>query len=443
MEYDLKNFVKKYLRFLRPVFSFLSKTRTTIINKIIIGKACKEQQHSLANLKGKEKIRCVYFALFESVWKYDSVFKLMLQHPRFDPIILVCPIVNYGKESMLRQMDEAYNAYKMKGYPVIKAYNEESNSYVDVRKELKPDLIVYTNPYKGLIDSRYYITNYFDILSFYVHYGFNSVTEWDLLYKQLLTNVVWRYYVESPLHLGYVKDHSYNKGQNCVITGYPGVEEFMDKNYMIKVNPWKIKARNVKRIIWAPHHTIENKGIIRFSTFLRYADYMLDLAKCFNEQAQFAFKPHPVLKDKLYKYWGKEKTDSYYKQWESQPNTILAEGEYLDLFLTSDAMIHDSGSFLIEYLYVRKPVMRLMNGDNIEITLNSFAKKCLDVYYKGFNEEDIEKFINNVIKGVDPLCEKREKHYNEYLQPYNGKLPSQNIIENILDSIDNYKLFCN
>ena len=440
---NIRNFAKKHLDFLRPVFAPLSKTRKTIINKIIIGEASKKQQHALEILKGKEKIRCVYFALFESVWKYDSVFKLMLQHQRFDPIILVCPIVNYGKESMIRQMEEAYQAYRMKGYPVIKAYNEESDSYIDVRKELKPDLIVYTNPYKGLIDGRYYITKYIDILSFYVHYGYNSVTEWDFLYKQQLTNVVWRYYVESPLHLGYVKDHSYNKGQNCVVTGYPGVEFFMDKNYKAKDNPWKIKAKEVKRIIWAPHHSIESSGVIKFSTFLRYADYMLDMAKCFNGQAQFAFKPHPVLKDKLYKYWGKEKTDNYYEQWESLPNTILAEGEYLDLFLTSDAMVHDSGSFLIEYLYVRKPVMRLMNGDNMEKTLNTFAKKCLDVYYKGSNEDDIELFVKNVINNVDPLCESREKHYSEYLQPYNGKLPSQNIVDDILDSIDNQVLYRN
>lgn len=407
----------------------------------LVRKAAYDLERALPRYKDKDVYKCVFFALDRAVWKYDALFKKMMKDPRFDPIVLVCPIVNYGRESMLQKMEEAYLNYLSKGYPTIKSYDETTNKYVDVRKEIAPDIIVYTNPYKGLIDDRYYAGEYTDILSFYVHYGYNSVTKWDMLYMQPLTNIVWRYYVESPLHLSYVKEHSMNGGVNAVVTGYPGIEEFLDPNYSVKSDPWPVKDRCVKRVIWAPHHSIETGGDIHFSTFLQYAEYMIDLAERYSDKIQMAFKPHPLLKDKLIKVWGKEKTENYYKQWVNMKNTFFTDGEYIDLFLTSDAMIHDSGSFLIEYLYVRKPVMRLMNDDNMEEMLNGFAKKCFEVYYRGFSKDDIDRFINNIINNNDPLKDARDRHFNEYLQPINQKLPSENILNDIVDSIENQILY--
>ena len=430
-------------KFFISIIPFSKKVVSYIYYRWIICVEKKKHRHALKMLYDKEKIKCVFFALDSSVWKYDGVFKKMQEDPRFEPLVLVCPIVNYGKESMLRKMEEAYQCYKSKGYPTIKAYDENNDKYVDVRNELKPDVIAYTNPYRGLIDERYYITNFLDILSIYVHYGYNSVTKWDLLYHQLLTNRVWRYYIETPYHLDYVKKHSYNKGVNGYVTGYPGIEEFQDNKYEIKDIPWKIKDRSVKRIIWAPHHSIEQGGVVHFSNFLKYADFMIRMAEKYVGKVQISFKPHPILRDKLVKLWGESKTEIYYKKWEQMPNTFVSEGEYIDLFLSSDAMIHDSGSFLIEYLYTKKPVMRLMNGDNIEELLNSFASRCFEAYYKGYDEKEIEEFINNVIDGIDKMKDMRLNLYKELLQPINGKLPSENIIDDIVYSIDNQVLYRN
>ena len=123
------------------------------------------------------------------------------------------------------------------------------------------------------------------------------------------------------------------------------------------------------------------------------------------------------------------------------PNTFFTDGEYIDLFLTSDAMIHDSGSFLIEYLFTQKPVMRMMNDDCMDDLLNGYAKRCFGVYYKGYDEFEVEQFVVNVIEGKDENKEDRECLYNDFLLPQSGKLPSENIISDILDSIDNQLLF--
>ena len=166
---------------------------------------------------------------------------------------------------------------------------------------------------------------------------------------------------------------------------------------------------------------------------------MLSMAHKYRNSIELCFKPHPLLKNKLYHAWGKEKTEDYYRKWKDGENTFYIDGEYIDLFMTSDAMIHDSGSFMIEYLYVNKPVMRTYNGEDPTKMYNDFTLKCLDYYYKAFNEKDIETFIVNVIQEEDSLKSLRTKFLNDVLIPKGG-MPSENIINDIIDSIKNCRL---
>ena len=143
---------------------------------------------------------------------------------------------------------------------------------------------------------------------------------------------------------------------------------------------------------------------------------MLETARKYKDKVQFVFKPHPMLKDKLYKNesWGPEKTDAYYDAWNTMPNTRLADGNYVDLFITSDAMIHDCSAFTAEYLYVNKPVMYVTEKERIE-SFNSFANECFQVHYHGSSIRDIETFIDNVINGKDPLLKERTALVKEKL----------------------------
>lgn len=392
-----------------------------------------KQKKALSRLYKKKTIRAIFMAIDVSVWKYDEVVRLMNKHPRFEPIIFVCPMVNYGREIMLERMKQCVSVYKSKGYKVICSYDEKNDRYIDLKKELHPDILFYTNPYKGLIDDRYYITNYKDILSVYVSYYFTCSIDMNFNTNVLLYNLVWRKYVENDYTRRICIDYAKNKGRNVVVTGYPGIEPLIDKHSVI--DPYKGDAR--KRIIWAPHHTIE-ASLYGHTCFLKYADFMLQLARKYSN-VLFIFKPHPLLKAKLYKLWGTKRTDNYYELWRKGTNTFINEGEYVDLFLSSDAMIHDSGSYVVEYLYVNKPVMRTINDLPLKEQFNDFALACLDNYYMANKEQEVEQFVQNVINDVDPLKEQRTKFVNEVLMPKGS--PSQNIIDDLLDSIDNQILY--
>lgn len=387
-------------------------------------------KRALARLKKKEgPINVVFFAIYASVWKYDALYKLLEADSRFNPIVLVCPAVNRGKEHMLESLNACYGLFKQKGYNVICSYDATTNTYVDARS-LNPDIIFYTNPYKGLIEDRYYLTRFRDVLTCFVNYAYNT-SNFKFGCAMPFHNMVWSMFCEEDRIKQMTASFSpLTKARNCLVTGYPMYEQFLN-NDIGDCSNWKILDDRFKRVIWAPHHTIEEptEGMIKFSSFLKYADQMVEYAIKYKDQIQFVFKPHPLLKVKLYntKGWGKERTDSYYEWWEHSESTSYVNGEYEDLFKTSDALIHDCGSFTVEYLYTRKPAMYLSEFDHCS-QLNDVGIEAYNCHYIASEAKDIETFLQHVVvDGIDILKQKRDAFYDQVLTPPNGRTASENI----------------
>lgn len=390
----------------------------------------------VSKIRHKDIINVAFLALYDSVWKYEELYKLLKLNPYFNPIVFVCPIVNYGEEYMNLQMEKAYTYYRDNGYKVVKTILENGD-FLDIKKEFDIDLVFYTNPYQGLIHDNYYIDKFLDTLTCYVSYNYGNSSDYTSFHNLPLHNLVWRLYAETEYHRQFAKEYSDIKGRNVLVTGYPGVDKLLTQDKSVYSPYWKLDDRKVKRIIWAPHHTIEPVGKVFYSCFLMYYELIPSLAKKYEDSTQWVFKPHPLLRPKLEKIWGKSKTDSYYKSWDEMPNGSLAEGDYLDLFSSSDAMIHDSGSFLIEYLYTKNPVLRTHNGETLSDMLNPFALECLSVYYQASNVTEVEDFVVNVINDDDPLREKREDFYNTKLLPPNDLTASENILNDLINSLYN------
>lgn len=438
----IKEFLKKncphLVKALSWIYSLLFRVWRVVKECILILVAPCIQDRALKRLKGKKVLKCAFFVAEVADWKCDRVYRRMLENPRFDPIIIICPVINYGEKNKLEEIQECRDFFDNKGYHYLVSYEEGCEKLLDVKSVVKPDLIFYTDPYENLTEDIYYIANYLDVLGAYIPYGFNNNSEFNHSYNLLFHNLLWRFYVESDVHRSFAKSVSRCKGRNIVASGYPAIEGLID-GHEPSFDSWKSQDRALKRIIWAPHHTIEPVGNFAYSCFLDYADFMIEMAQKYKDAIQIAFRPHPHLRKKLNLLWGVEKTDSYYSEWGEMSNTSFVEGGYEDLFITSDAMIHDSGSFTVEYLFVNKPVMRTINEIPLEQLYNGFTLKCIENYYLAKTKQEIEQFIVNLISGTDPLKERRTKFVEEVLMPKG--IPSQSIVDDILESIDNQILF--
>lgn len=420
------------------IISFIQKFLSSVYAKLVSIKrhqVWKEQQLAyaleVARLKGaKEPLNVVFLVLYSAVWKYDSVYKLMEKDPRFKPLILVCPIADKGQDHMIENLGPTVEMFKQKGYNVMSAYNEATGSFINV-EDLKPDLLMYAFQWSSHVDKRYNVFTLQKYLKCYVNYSFkNNPFEWSIASQ--VQGLMWMYFSECEDNKKLAQSFNKKEFQNIHVVGYPIYDEVQSTEAVGK--DWKIKDRKLKRIIWAPHHSIEGSDkLIKLSTFLLYAEDMVEFKNKYKDKVQFAFKPHPQLKAALYKHkdWGKERTDAYYKEWEEGENSSFVAGEYIDLFKSSDAMIHDSHSFTVEYLYVDKPVMFMTNYDR-ESQCNVVGKRAFAAHYHGTSREDIQSFIEDVvIGGKDTMSEKRHQFYQEILVPPNRKSVAENIISEI------------
>lgn len=387
-------------------------------------------------IKGtKEPLNVVFMVLYSAVWKYDSVYRMMQNDPRFNPLILVCPIADYGQEHMVENFRPTVDMFKKKGYNVISAYNESTGEFINV-EDLKPDILMYAFQWSSHVDPRYNVYSLRKYLKCYVNYSFkNNPFEWSIASRE--QGLMWMYFSECDDNRKLAQSFNNHEFKNIHVVGYPIYDEINDT--VAEGKDWKIKNNSIKRLIWAPHHSIEGSdGLIKLSTFLLYADDMLKFKEEYKDKVQFVFKPHPQLKPALYKHknWGKEKTDAYYREWENGENSSFVTGEYIDLFKSSDGMIHDSHSFTVEYLYVNKPVMFMTNYDR-ESQCNAVGKKAFNAHYHGMSQDDIRRFIEDVIiDGKDTMIEKRQSFYNEILVPPNGRSVAENIIGEIANALN-------
>jgi hypothetical protein len=423
----IKRFIpeKIWISFIR-VYNFL-KLRD-LYDLYLIKKAPGRHQKALEIVRKKKNIRVAFFLTHESVWKYDVLFDLMLSHPKFEPMLFVCPVVDYGMENMLIEMDKTFNAFKKKGYNTVKTYDNESGKYLDIKKTFSPDIIFYTNPYQALQYYRFYIKQFPNTLTCYVPYAIMTVN-YDFIYNLDFHNLVWKIFSETLIHKEIALQKQKNKGQNSVVMGYPGFDRLL-----INKNPnrdvWKNKNDALKKIIWAPHHSMTELN--KVSNFLEYFDFFLEMADNYKDKLQIAFKPHHLLRVKLESdsYWGKERTDIYYNKWESLENGQFEGGGYIDLFLTSDALIHDCGSFMGEYLITGKPSLFMVRDESIMEYWNTFGEKALAVHYQSRNKKQVIDFIENIVLNEnDSMKEERNNFVQNNLIPKNNQTASENILK--------------
>jgi hypothetical protein len=431
--------LKKFVKFLLPEsgIQFLKSLRNwfkLILFKIKLFKILRNYRGALAGIQNKNKIKIVFFLIHHADWKYDSVYHLLDADKRFEPVVVVCPYALYGEEFMLNVMGKAYEVFKKDGYNVVKSFDKASGKWLDVKKELQPDVVCFTSPWK-LTRLEYQLDNFLDTLTCYVPYGYETSHLHKEYYNGEMQNFVWRFFLENNFHKALSEKYSGNKGNNVVVTGYPGMDRFQvgDK----KPNDvWKIKDKRIKRVIWAPHHSIPGMGAsLDYSTFMEYHETMLLMADRFKNEIQFAFKPHPILKEKLSndEIWGRQKAGEYFQKWENLNNGQLEEGDYMDLFFTSDAIIHDCGSFVAEYLYTGKPVLYLMRDQHIYERFNEVGQMALKTFYQGYNVESISWFLQNVVLGEnDTMKIQRDELYNNVIKAPGPHTASENIYRHLV-----------
>lgn len=395
----------------------------------IIPRAKARQRQAIKRIQDKGHVSVVFIVSSLSMWRYQSVYDLFQKDTRFSAHIALYPFASFSDSQKEEAMSSLRSYFEGKNIPFEDLSLESSPGQV-LKERLSPDIVFYPQPYNYLFGNDLDNQFFEDSLICYIPY---CIWTSPLFYRTYLEETAWRLFYPTQWQYQEAKRNQYNNGRNVRITGDPIVDLFQAPE---SEQIWKVQERSKKKIIWAPHFAITDNGIMHRNSFTWLSECMQEIAVLYKESIQIAFKPHPRLKSELDSHpsWGKEKADRYYRFWQEGDNTQLETGAYIDLFKGSDAMIHDSGSFAVEYLLTGKPVM--FTTHDLQKNLQregELGKQALLSHYHGYTKEDILAFINNtVINGDDPMQEARKEFYERHLRPLGEHSVAENIYQEIL-----------
>ena len=364
------------------------------------------------------------------MWRFQLLYERLRKDTRFETVIVVYPFPG-APEVQDKDMAELLDFFSRKGIPVLNLH-KRPNPGKCLREVVNPDLIFYSQQYNNLygndLDNKFFL----DKLIAYIPYAMVVFQEaW--LDRNTLNEIAWRMFFPSESMKQQAIKIQYNKGYNIRVTGDPMLDFF--KSPMEKTT-WKKQVLTKKKIIWAPHFSLQKDSLLHHNSFSWLHNLMLEIADYYKDQLQFSFKPHPRLLKSLYEMpdWGKEKADAYFQAWDEGENTQLDTGLYIDLFKGSDAMIHDCGSFTAEYLLTGNPVLfTTKDFEAVFAQLNQMGQEAIQAHYISDSKTQIINFIEKIVlEGQDPLKEKRDAFYKKYLCLPSGKSVAENIYNEIV-----------
>ena len=396
------------------------------------------QQRYIERLKRRgTPIRVVFVALNVSMWKYQGLYDLLSQDPRFLVYVVLSPGITYKPEQRLRDLRQMRQYFGSRGISYVDWRLEDDAPAIDIRRQLQPDIVFYTQPYHGSYHARHCFLNFTDRLTAYSPYSYLQAHD-PYNYDNVMQNIAWKCYYVNQYHIDEARQLARNRGVNAVAVGYTSADDYLQNQYQ---EVWDNANSGRRRLIWAPHCTLANNGtVFSRSNFLMMADYMVDLARRHTADLQIAFKPHPGLLTELYKHpdWGQQRADDYYNLWRTMPNTQLADGAFINLFQGSDAMVHDSGSFVIDYLYFDRPVMYVsQNIERAKSFVNEPGRHAYDAHYIGSTTDDVEHFVSDVVLGGhDTMQAVRQAYYQEFLLPPGGQTTARNMYADMVRSLN-------
>ena len=208
------------------------------------------------------------------------------------------------------------------------------------------------------------------------------------------------------------------------VSGSPKIESIMSYKFKESEcdNLWNLpKSPSRKRLIWAPHWTFEwnisENGIPKkgYSQFMKYYKFFFNLAQN-NKSIDLVLRAHPLTYSEIVRLGllSANELERFLNEFNLLPNArvddaISNNDSYLDLFFSSDAMITDGVTFLVEYPCTGKPLLHTIGTENPP-NLNLLGERISKALYRAVNEEDIVNFINIVVfKERDYMKETRMK----------------------------------
>ena len=372
----------------------------------------KTQFRARAKFKTLEEqaIHVVFVCHMPALWSmFESIYSYLKSEPRFRVTVVALPY----RHSTLpdgKFKDEGIETYlRSRGVMALTGYDCQSGCWLDPLS-LDPDYLFFQTPYQ-LFDEQWsaervsmacricYIPYATDIF----RGGIDETIHPDGFFKY-----VYFFFKEGVLNRElfisrYPQLPKWLDRDRIRITGQPKLD-FISSPRTFSDAIWKGgEATRGRRVLWTPRWNTSD-GVCHFF------DYNEFLSNYFSARrdASFVFRPHPLCLQNFIKTGEMSEVEvaTLVSSYKSSPNMVLDQGGgYHDTFMTSDLLVTDLSSMLLEYFATGKPVVYTHRHNRFNALGERLAEGC----YWARNQNELESTLDMLLSGKDPLKDRRKE----------------------------------
>lgn len=355
---------------------------------------------------------------------FESVIEAMQANPAFDCRIVVVPYLNWKASDVNGDIQREILRERGLDYTGFEDYQLEQR---------QPDVVFLQNPYDEA-RPECFRSDYLHergVKIAYIPYALDTgigaesmVYQYNLLCQNLATWI----FARSEKHKTEFALQCQAGNRHVHVTGHPKFDHYQRRFHLTDNLP----AQTVTTFLWTPHFVLPGDQKM-YTTFSLYCSAFLKLIE--RQDIHLIIRPHPLLSQWIGE--ANPTAQSLYQQLQraSQQHTNLEWDlghDYTLTFARSDALIADAGSFLLEYLPSKKPILYLTHETCHG--LNRTAEFIYDAYDVAWCEKDIFTFVDNIVAGHDAMKVRREQVLREELQ-IEEKTAGEKIAEIICSSL--------
>lgn len=344
-----------------------------------------------------------------ALWSiFDSVYKTVVEDPDFTATVVALPYRHSTLPEGQYQDKGVFEYLKEKGVNVIRGYDKEKNEWLNPLS-LNPDYVFFQTPYPVFPES--WSVKQISMIAkiCYIPYAtclFAGEVE-EGLHPISFFNFTSIFFKESSfckeIFVKIFKNRDWFNEKKVILSGLPKLDYLIDHNELIG-RVWKRGLqKNIKRILWTPRWRT-SEGTCHF---FDYKDYFVNYSQK-HKDIDIVLRPHPLCLQNFLKT--NELSASDLERMENEYDNSLnmaidKTGEYIDTFLTSDVLVSDISSMLLEYFVTGKPIIYTHRVD----VFNDFGRQLSKGFYWVKNSAELKETLEMLIAGNDPLREKREE----------------------------------
>jgi len=390
------------------------------------GTAKQKDNASIINVK---KIRVLLAIQHTSVWpSLRSVYIALKKIPEIEVRVIKSPFIHTA-EDQIKQLNELNELFKKENITLETLAENLVYSF-------KPHLIFLQNPYDSTRIRLLHSHNLqsLGIRTAYIPYGIEMGGGAENIQNQFSTDVqkqAWRVFLRSNRNRAMYAKHCAVGDSHTVVTGHPKFDNQQNfVSYPISAQ-LKTKIAGRKVVLWSPHFSVGLPA--SWSTYRIYNQMIMQQVEA-RPDVFFIIRPHPLFFKEMLRQqvWNESGEVEFRKLCAEKDNLWLDENaDYMESFAASNAIMTDVGSFLLEYLPTKNPIMYLHHPEGFGLNDDG---DLVDHYYRANLPEDIPPFIDMVSKGQDPMREERIGVTDEYLFGLDGKA-GQRIADYIVEEL--------